>query len=599
MRRGIHISVNKLQRAGVLFIGALLIVVYMASPLAALSQDELNSAALDAPWYNLCAPSGGNTSGGGNWQKVGASVYGGNQIGGKWVPNNLAQGVAPGHKSDDTGLADHDNMPLGTGVPVGKNPGAPSQFAELDGGKALGGLADGTKIQIEYNNKLITAQKEDVGGTNPDVKGVHRAVDIWWEAAKLLGFPDGIDVVQVRIAPDQNAPATPLNGKAVDATGANAATGGGSGNGCCLNTAAAGNVALVNGSNVKKAFFYFISQGLTAAQAAGIVGNLMQESGVNPKSVQAGGPGRGIAQWSAGGRWDELLKHEKGKDPLDIATQLDFMWYEMNNVSPWKLSLSGSHSAQYPSLKDIKGDTQADAIKAGHSFGYLYERFGIAGARDKYAGDIWNQYHSQVAGFSGAQPNATCEGGGGGICAGAPPGYVQDVNKVVDIACQEWGKKVVEDAGANCDKAGNITKYAKATGYPHCWPQGSWCGMFVGYVYKTAGHPFPGGAGVGSVPQLYGYLNRIGAYRPTSSTPKPGDVVTYGQHHTGLVVGVNPPGKPKGTVVTIEGNTGPDPATDKWVHTSSSMEGIHMHVRPFPGLQSAWGDYDVLIQKQK
>src|SRR5262245_59249479 len=53
------------------------------------------------------------------------------------------------------------------------------------------------------------------------------------------------------------------------------------------------------------AFTFFVSKGLTPIQAAGIVGNLDQESGVDPNSVQyGGGPGRGIAQWSVGGRWD-------------------------------------------------------------------------------------------------------------------------------------------------------------------------------------------------------------------------------------------------------------------------------------------------------
>jgi hypothetical protein len=52
------------------------------------------------------------------------------------------------------------------------------------------------------------------------------------------------------------------------------------------------------------AFNFFVSKGLSKAQAAGVVGNLVQESGLNPSSVQPDGPGRGIAQWSLGGRWD-------------------------------------------------------------------------------------------------------------------------------------------------------------------------------------------------------------------------------------------------------------------------------------------------------
>lgn len=34
------------------------------------------------------------------------------------------------------------------------------------------------------------------------------------------------------------------------------------------------------------------------------MGNLDQESGMSPTIKQPGGPGRGIAQWSVGGRWD-------------------------------------------------------------------------------------------------------------------------------------------------------------------------------------------------------------------------------------------------------------------------------------------------------
>ena len=46
-------------------------------------------------------------------------------------------------------------------------------------------------------------------------------------------------------------------------------------------------------TNDKAAFDYFLGKGLANFQAAGIVGNLDQESGVDPLSVQSGGPGRG------------------------------------------------------------------------------------------------------------------------------------------------------------------------------------------------------------------------------------------------------------------------------------------------------------------
>jgi MYXO-CTERM domain-containing protein len=91
-------------------------------------------------------------------------------------------------------------------------------------------------------------------------------------------------------------------------------------------------------ANDKPAFDFFVAKGLKNFQAAGIVGNLDQESGVNPASVQfGGGPGRGIAQWSVGGRWDtsandNVLTYAKiqGESSGSLNLQLEFIWYELN-----------------------------------------------------------------------------------------------------------------------------------------------------------------------------------------------------------------------------------------------------------------------------
>ncbi|MGE5185993.1 MAG: phage tail tip lysozyme [Acidobacteriota bacterium] len=93
-------------------------------------------------------------------------------------------------------------------------------------------------------------------------------------------------------------------------------------------------------ANDKPAFDFFVAKGLTNFQAAGIVGNLDQESGVNPASVQyGGGPGRGIAQWSVGGRWD-TSSHDnvlwyagtQGESSGSLNLQLEFIWYELTNI---------------------------------------------------------------------------------------------------------------------------------------------------------------------------------------------------------------------------------------------------------------------------
>ena len=97
--------------------------------------------------------------------------------------------------------------------------------------------------------------------------------------------------------------------------------------------------------NDQPAYDYFLAKGLTSFQAAGIVGNLDQESGVDPTAVQSGGPGRGIAQWSVGGRWDtdandNLVAYAAaaGLPTTSLTVQLDFIWYELQTFSDYGLA---------------------------------------------------------------------------------------------------------------------------------------------------------------------------------------------------------------------------------------------------------------------
>ena len=99
-------------------------------------------------------------------------------------------------------------------------------------------------------------------------------------------------------------------------------------------------------SSEKTAYNFFVSKGLKGYQAAGIVGNLMQESSVSASSVQyGGGPGRGIAQWSVGGRWDtdhdDNVVWYAGKEGLSrwsLMLQLDFIWYELETFHGYGLA---------------------------------------------------------------------------------------------------------------------------------------------------------------------------------------------------------------------------------------------------------------------
>jgi len=114
-------------------------------------------------------------------------------------------------------------------------------------------------------------------------------------------------------------------------------------------------------SNTEKtAYNFFISKGLKNYQAAAIVGNLIQESSVNPNSIQyGGGPGRGIAQWSVGGRWDHdagdnlvAYANARGMSRWSLTAQLDFIWHELTVVGGYG----------YSSLKGSTGLTQATIV---------------------------------------------------------------------------------------------------------------------------------------------------------------------------------------------------------------------------------------------
>jgi uncharacterized protein (TIGR03382 family) len=98
-------------------------------------------------------------------------------------------------------------------------------------------------------------------------------------------------------------------------------------------------------TNDQAAYDFFVGKGLTNFQAAGIVGNLDQESNVNPNAIQQGGPGRGIAQWSVGGRWDtdsgDNAVAYAAKENLSVWSlqlQLDFIWYELTTFSGYGLA---------------------------------------------------------------------------------------------------------------------------------------------------------------------------------------------------------------------------------------------------------------------
>ena len=92
------------------------------------------------------------------------------------------------------------------------------------------------------------------------------------------------------------------------------------------------------GSDAEIAFKFLINNGLTANQAAGIVGNLMAETGggtfdLNPTALNSIGA-YGIVQWM-GGRKSSLMQKP---NYTSLETQINFMWEELNGPYNYVLS---------------------------------------------------------------------------------------------------------------------------------------------------------------------------------------------------------------------------------------------------------------------
>ena len=119
-------------------------------------------------------------------------------------------------------------------------------------------------------------------------------------------------------------------------------------------------------SNAQQLYSDLQHLGLSQGAAIGVVGNFVAESGVNPKSVQKNGPGRSLAQWSVGGRWDQLLAWAKGKgaDPLTFATQEAFAVQEMQSMGVWSKLLATTNANDAAALVMRQYEMPADQSDA-------------------------------------------------------------------------------------------------------------------------------------------------------------------------------------------------------------------------------------------
>jgi hypothetical protein len=144
-------------------------------------------------------------------------------------------------------------------------------------------------------------------------------------------------------------------------------------------------------SNLGKIRNFFSSNGFSPEATAGILGNLQQESSLNPSAENASSGAFGIGQW-LGGRKTNLQNYakENGMEANSLDAQLQFMLQEMNGGDSTTASILNKNGG----LDSFKKMT--DPVAAADLFEKAFERSGGSemGKRRQYATGFYNQSDS-------------------------------------------------------------------------------------------------------------------------------------------------------------------------------------------------------------
>ncbi|CAN5427104.1 hypothetical protein BH09PAT4_BH09PAT4_03260 [soil metagenome] len=93
-------------------------------------------------------------------------------------------------------------------------------------------------------------------------------------------------------------------------------------------TPVASTATLAGSDSAEKAWNYLTGKGLSGEQAAGVIGNLIAESSLDPEADN--GSHRGIAQWDTGGRWARFVEWagSQGLETNSFDAQIQYVWKE-------------------------------------------------------------------------------------------------------------------------------------------------------------------------------------------------------------------------------------------------------------------------------
>lgn len=159
----------------------------------------------------------------------------------------------------------------------------------------------------------------------------------------------------------------------------------------------------VDGTGKDSVWKILRSMGYSKAATAGIMGNMQQESGVNPSAIQGNGrgPAAGIVQWenynTKSARWAAMAQYanSKGKEWTDLQSQLEYLDKEMRGADSTTLSLLKKKVGGYDQFKAL-----TDIDKATLVFEESFERAGTPMMSNRYsaARQFYDQFNSYDTG---------------------------------------------------------------------------------------------------------------------------------------------------------------------------------------------------------
>lgn len=188
------------------------------------------------------------------------------------------------------------------------------------------------------------------------------------------------------------------------------------------------------------------ADGYTDAQAAGIIGSLMQESGLNPSAVNPKSGARGIAQWLSKDRVGGFEKrYGHGLSQSTFEEQADYMLWELRNTE----KRSGDLLRRAPNA-DMAAQIHAwEYERPGHLEAHIADRM-------RYAQSVLATYGGGSALAAAQLPNAT-------RTAPTPSAPGSSVSSETHIGVINVQTQATDANGIAKDLHGAVSRYSMAS----------------------------------------------------------------------------------------------------------------------------------------